>query len=1768
MKRSAAGYWLAVLAIGGIQSADGQAPGVNTFRPDRGFRPTGSYSVAQTESVNETNGNVSIRIPLAKTSPGRNGSAFDLVLTYNSALFNLSTQSLVAKQYILSGYAGDPNDSVTVNALAPSDLAAAGGWRYSHRYYLEDDVRPCSTNEPACWKWNLVLPDGSSHLLRLKVPNDAYNDPAGTGFSQFQITGRHWQTTDYIGPNLVYYTTDGTFIRVEATTSPSQNFDGTWRASFPSGDYVVGPIIGGHPKEADQICDRNDNCTSVVNQYDAQSNMTATEIIGSLAREVVIAYNVEPNVDEIKALGYGADVALSSDPRVNPVSVTTRVVWKYISFGAFADSGDSPWRGILYQCRTPDGLNEYTCTNTFSLRVVDKIVLPHASGALSYDFTYADASAPLEERGQGEIREMILPSAKPGESPRAKVQYRWSRREQAIPAVPVSWFDAMENPVQTKTLTYLEESDAAPQPMSRAWAYQIGSQHSEITGPDNGLTAHDYGNRSLVGSWDKGLVYKTVSPLLGTTWRCWQKNEPWLGVNAVEDPRNPYVATEYRKLPDGSGRIAATKFDYDKNGNPLSRTEYDWVASPGDYPALNCAPSGSVSRRTEQRYWHPVGGAGAVLNAASPPTSGLLNAYWNPGDNRTRNTLLETRLYAPDDANPKAVTQFECDDPKSSANITRELRWDNQLPGGASPPASPTTGVTLTSSSAAVTVRSYLPGVPKGVLLSETDPSLNVTAFTYGQARQAPDGSYCPASYVNLYPDSATLAAGRPEAQVRKYYYDCATGLPRHVVFDSNRSLKTSFGYDLYGRLIEQIEASEQSDPAKKRKTVTQFDDLNRTVRVVRDRSAFNDGLVATVYHFSQLGELYLQRQTDDSGGPVSSSGTEGVKTVSVERTVAGTGRYSLVSNPYRNAASETTMGWALRTFDREGRLTQESFYKGAAKPAPFGSSGPLTGQLSYAHAGDTTTITESGGSTRTVTVDAAGRIKSASAGGVGTAVYDYDVFDNLKTVTQTDATTYLGVPPYPGVKTQTRQFGYSSLGRLIWAQNPESGVAAYEYYPNGALKKQQDARGAWTMLSVDGLNRVTGKTYGGSAQPTPEAGFCYDGRVYSAAVGSCQTVPGRSDYAWGAMSGFYSKRTDGTLVAATGFSEIDALGRVRGSSHTIQALDAKTFQYNYNVGDVLTSIRYPSGRWITYDVTGANRVALVRKGETGNDYYLSGVTYLPHGALSFATMGQTASGQNAFTESREYNSRLQWKRVTAAKGSTLLGLTWVYSGSFQSGTLEEIGTDNSGNVRFERIEYPTRTILRSYGYDGASRLTSFVEDTGKSQGFGYDAFGNVWQSSVNGVRELVPNGPNWYLQQAAPVAGQVTNRLNGVRYTAAGHQEQFSLYGGPWTIRYDAEGRQQKIERTDVTPPSVLGDYEYDAEGRRVKRVSNGATTYYVYDARGLLMAEYGGAALASGTRYVVTDHLGSTRLLLDETGTCKSRMDYAPFGAEIERVGEPCYTSSTEIAQKFTGKERDMETGLDYFGARYFSGAQGRFTSPDALLNSGRPWEPQSWNRYAYALNNPLKYVDPTGLYEWATNCGAGDEQCENNRKRFREALETTRRAAENLKKRSAERKKLEDILAKYGTEGEKNRVFIAFGDAGGSPAQESTSTFGRFGLFGARSRTITFDFGVIDKSIQNRSDGSNPAIEFGAIVSHEGSHLLDKNFFGNPVSYEGSLNAERSAFGAQSYVNQGLNSFSAWGLWNPSWAEADKDKLRQAAVEREAKRDADSIWKKKGQ
>jgi len=117
----------------------------------------------------------------------------------------------------------------------------------------------------------------------------------------------------------------------------------------------------------------------------------------------------------------------------------------------------------------------------------------------------------------------------------------------------------------------------------------------------------------------------------------------------------------------------------------------------------------------------------------------------------------------------------------------------------------------------------------------------------------------------------------------------------------------------------------------------------------------------------------------------------------------------------------------------------------------------------------------------------------------------------------------------------------------------------------------------------------------------------------------------------------------------------------------------------------------------------------------------------------------------------------------------------------------------------------------------------------------------------------------------------------------------------------------------------------------------------------------------------WLVADQLGTPRMIFDKTGSLANtkRHDYLPFGEELfagqgGRTTEQSYAADS-IHQKFTQRERDNETGLDYFGVRYYSSLQGRFTTPDSYF--GRAASPQTLNLYSYVRNNPLKFIDPSG-------------------------------------------------------------------------------------------------------------------------------------------------------------------------------------------------------------
>ena len=388
-----------------------------------------------------------------------------------------------------------------------------------------------------------------------------------------------------------------------------------------------------------------------------------------------------------------------------------------------------------------------------------------------------------------------------------------------------------------------------------------------------------------------------------------------------------------------------------------------------------------------------------------------------------------------------------------------------------------------------------------------------------------------------------------------------------------------------------------------------------------------------------------------------------------------------------------------------------------------------------------------------------------------------------------------------------------------------------------------------------------------------------------------------------------------------------------------------------------------------TYAYDGAGRPQSVTGGTLT---YASVSLYAPQGAVNQMTL------HNGLQEQDCYNARLQMAGLrvgTAGPNSTCL---------YQSGDLLALGfgyaaTNNNGNLQSQSIAAPGGAGYQQFTYDGVNRLLVADERTNQSftpacpdsgnvwcQQYGYDGFGNrtiTTHSMVLGA---------WNVSSISSSNNRILN--SGWAYDTAGN-----LTGDPTsdTIAYDGENHQVAFcavgSGTCVdTPASGRTVYRYDGEGRRVERIdSDGVTqTRFVYDASGSLAAEYTTAAapLTSKTEYLTVDNLGSTRLVTDSQQT-PERHDYLPFGEELQageggwRVGAPGYFTTSNVPLKFTGKERDTETGLDYFGARYFSGAQGRFTSPDEPLGDQYPEDPQSWNLYSYVRNNPLRNTDPTG-------------------------------------------------------------------------------------------------------------------------------------------------------------------------------------------------------------
>jgi RHS repeat-associated protein len=247
----------------------------------------------------------------------------------------------------------------------------------------------------------------------------------------------------------------------------------------------------------------------------------------------------------------------------------------------------------------------------------------------------------------------------------------------------------------------------------------------------------------------------------------------------------------------------------------------------------------------------------------------------------------------------------------------------------------------------------------------------------------------------------------------------------------------------------------------------------------------------------------------------------------------------------------------------------------------------------------------------------------------------------------------------------------------------------------------------------------------------------------------------------------------------------------------------------------------------------------------------------------------------------------------------------------------------------------------RGYQYNNAGNLTSFE---GNAYAY-HDAGHKHGVTHIGGVQKY------WY-----DANGNVTRRI--------------APWGTDITLAYDAENRLTQVSG------GVTASYTYDGDGVRVKAVVNGTTSVYVgnyYEITGGVVKKYyyaGSVRVAEnngGTlHFLLTDHLGSTATTTDANGNRVTELRYLPFGDTRYNPGGQITT------YRFTGQRWDSGTGLYWYNSRWYDPLIGRFIQADTLVP--QPGNPQSLNRYSYVRNNPLRFVDPSGMAE----CAAGDQQC----------------------------------------------------------------------------------------------------------------------------------------------------------------------------------------------
>ena len=553
-----------------------------------------------------------------------------------------------------------------------------------------------------------------------------------------------------------------------------------------------------------------------------------------------------------------------------------------------------------------------------------------------------------------------------------------------------------------------------------------------------------------------------------------------------------------------------------------------------------------------------------------------------------------------------------------------------------------------------------------------------------------------------------------------------------------------------------------------------------------------------------------------------------------------------------------------------------------------------------------TRTVTDANGIARTHHVDAYDRI---------TAI-DETIDDAIATTRYVHRAATGELEQITDATGNVYTFGYDRLGRKVLEHDVDRGEWRMTYDPSGNVIRHRDANQNVIRTERDALNRPVRVVTQGEGQTV----YTYDAGANGL--------------------GRLAKVTTPDMSRAYGY---DSRGRV--TTETV-AMDSHhwTTGFAFDRADRLTATTYPDGEVVRTDHDARGFITSVR----GDDDYVVGTSYTDYGQLARLAYGNGTELGYSYYDGRSLDPlsgsahSYRLRTVEARGGTVNLSLEYQYD---KVGNVLALIDRSSDAASADRSQH--------FAYDTAYRLISATGLYGARE-YEYDAVGNLRAFDDRAYQygagnRLATDGIWNYVYDAN---GNVITRTNGDIAERLG---------------YDSLNRMTSYARPGDDDSGET--YAYDEGERRIKKTANGRVTYYVSadyeevwkgDQRVEVTKHYysGEQKVATrdsdGLKYLYPDHLGSTSRMADGHGTQVKAIYYLPFGGTAVEHGD------AKARYRYTGKEKD-DTGLYYYGARYYDDALGRFLAADSLLPS--VYDPQQLNRYAYVRNNPVRLVDPDG-------------------------------------------------------------------------------------------------------------------------------------------------------------------------------------------------------------